>query len=122
MDTTRIEAIGHQIKGALKENPGKLIGDAKLKTDGAAERAAGAAHDTGAAERVAGIDTDRIMGVGRQIAGAAEQGFGSLTGNARLAAEGSAERAIGKAQNEAGSVRDEAIDAAAVEPSAEHVK
>jgi uncharacterized protein YjbJ (UPF0337 family) len=61
MDTTRIEAIGHQIKGALKENPGKLIGDAKLKTDGAAERAAGAAHDTGAAERVAGIDTDRIM-------------------------------------------------------------
>ena len=113
MDSARIEAIGHEIKGTLKENLGKVIGDAKLKADGAAERAAGAAHDNGAAGRVAGIDTDRIMGVGRQIAGAAKQGFGSLTGNTRLVAEGSAERAAGKAQNAAGSARDEAIDAAA---------
>ena len=57
-------------------------------------------HDNGAAGRVAGIDTDRIKGVGRQIAGAAKQGFGSLTGNARMVTEGSAERAAGKARNE----------------------
>ncbi len=37
MDKTCIEAIGHQVKGALKEGFGKVIGDAKLRADCAAQ-------------------------------------------------------------------------------------
>ncbi len=122
MYKSRIEAIGHQVKGALKEGLGKVIGDAKLKSDGAAERAAGEAGNAGGSERLGGIDTDRIMGVGRQFAGAVKQGFASLTGNAKLAAEAAAEQAAGRAQNAAGSVRDEARDAAAAEPTGQDVK
>jgi uncharacterized protein YjbJ (UPF0337 family) len=36
MDTDRLEGIGHQLKGAVKESVGKIIGDAKLQADGAA--------------------------------------------------------------------------------------
>jgi uncharacterized protein YjbJ (UPF0337 family) len=122
MDKTRIEAIGHQIKGTLKENLGKVLGDAKLKADGAAERAVGEAENTGGIDRVAGIDTDRIKGVGRQFAGAVKQGFGNLVGSTKLAAEGSVERAAGKAQNEVGSARDEARDAAGVQQPGKKLK
>jgi len=111
MDTTRIEAIGHQVKGALKQSLGRIIGDAKLQADGTAERTAAEANRS-EIEQVAGIDTDRIMGIGRQFAGAVKQGIAGLTGNAKLADKGSAERASGKAQNQAGSVRDQARDAA----------
>jgi uncharacterized protein YjbJ (UPF0337 family) len=45
MDTDRLEGIGHQIIGAVKESVGKVIGDAKLQADGAAERAAGKAQN-----------------------------------------------------------------------------
>jgi uncharacterized protein YjbJ (UPF0337 family) len=45
MDTDRLEGIGHQIKGVVKENLGKMIGDAKLEADGAAERVAGKAQN-----------------------------------------------------------------------------
>jgi uncharacterized protein YjbJ (UPF0337 family) len=45
MDTDRLEGIGHQIKGVFKESVGKIIGDAKLQADGAAERAAGRAQN-----------------------------------------------------------------------------
>ncbi len=121
MDRARIDAIGHQVKGTLKQGLGKVIGDAKLQADGAAERAAGETHGAGP-DRVAGIDTDRIRGVGRQFAGAIKQGFGGLTGNAKMAAEGSAERAAGKAQNEAGSVRDEARDGVPHDHPANDVK
>jgi uncharacterized protein YjbJ (UPF0337 family) len=122
MDKTRIETIGHQVKGALRENLGRIIGDAKLKADGAAERAAAAASAPGGRDRVAGIDTDRIMGVGRQFAGIFKQGIASLTGNAKLGAEGTAEQAAGRAQNSVGSVRDEAREAAAADLPAKDMK
>jgi uncharacterized protein YjbJ (UPF0337 family) len=41
MDKDRIEGIGHQVKGAVKEGLGRIIGDAKLEADGTAERASG---------------------------------------------------------------------------------
>lgn len=41
MDKNRIAAIGHQLKGTLKEGLGKIIGDAKLAADGATEREVG---------------------------------------------------------------------------------
>ncbi len=118
MDTNRIEGIGHQIKGTLKEKFGKLIGDAKLTADGAAERATGGKQTSDGAPFIAGIDTDRIVGVGHQIKGATEQAFGRLVGDSKLMADGAAERLAGKVQNAAGSARDEAREADKAEAAA----
>jgi uncharacterized protein YjbJ (UPF0337 family) len=41
MDKDRIEGTANQAKGALKEAAGKLTGDTKLKSEGAADKAAG---------------------------------------------------------------------------------
>jgi uncharacterized protein YjbJ (UPF0337 family) len=41
VDTDRIEGIGHQIKGAIKEGIGKVTGDTKTEAEGAAEKTAG---------------------------------------------------------------------------------
>jgi len=114
MDNNRIEGIVHQLKGALKEGLGRFIGDAKLKADGAAERAEGEARNAAAAsgDPLVGIDADRIKGVGHQIKGAVKESLGDITNDPELKAAGTAEREAGKAQNAAGSVRDEARDAA----------
>jgi uncharacterized protein YjbJ (UPF0337 family) len=111
MENKRIEGIGHQIKGTLKQTLGKLLGDAKLVSDGGAERAAGDAQNiasTAGGQIVPGVDTDRITGVGHQMKGAIKAGYGRLVGDGKLEAEGSAERDAGKLQNAAGSARDEA--------------
>ena len=115
MDTSRrIEGIGHQVKGAIKESLGVAIGDAKLAADGNAERAIGDAQNsvsTGG-DQLIGIDTDRILGVGRQIKGALLEELGRLVGNPKLQAAGNAERDAGKEQNIAGGDRDLARQAA----------
>ncbi len=110
MDKKQIEAIGHQLKGALKEGLGRLIGDAKLKADGAAERAAGAAQNaaSGGGATFIGIDNDRIIGAGHQIKGAVKEGLGYIGDDPALNASGVAEREAGIIQNAAGSARDEA--------------
>jgi len=41
MDKDRIDGMGHQAKGAVKEAAGKVMGDKKLESEGAAEKAAG---------------------------------------------------------------------------------
>jgi len=41
MDKDRIDGMGHQAKGAVKEAAGKVVGDKKLESEGAAEKAAG---------------------------------------------------------------------------------
>ncbi|MEO6780278.1 MAG: CsbD family protein [Bradyrhizobium sp.] len=108
MENSRIEGIGHQVKGAVKESLGKAIGDAKLAADGTAERTIGDAQnaaDTGG-DQVFGIDTERVKGIGHQLKGALIQGIGSLVGNPKLQADGVAEQLAGKAQNAAGSERD----------------
>jgi len=114
MDSNRLEGIGHQVKGVLKEGLGKIIGDAKLTADGAAERAVGQAQNVAGAEgeSVIGIDTDRIAGVGHQLKGALKEGLGNLAGKPELVAEGTAERDAGKQQNAAGGARDTAREAA----------
>jgi uncharacterized protein YjbJ (UPF0337 family) len=113
MDDDRIKGAEEQVAGALKQGTGKLLGDAKLQADGAAEQARGDAANPPAPSpgQCAGIDTDRIKGVGRQIKGTIELGLGRLIGDQKLADDGTAERAAGKAQNEAGSRRDAARDA-----------
>jgi uncharacterized protein YjbJ (UPF0337 family) len=41
MDKDRVEGVGHQVKGAVKETAGKMMGDKKTEAEGKAERAAG---------------------------------------------------------------------------------
>ncbi len=113
MYKNQVNAIGHQLKGAAKACAGKLLGDAKLMADGAAEQAAGRAQSAldRAEDPIIGIDPDRLAGIGHQLRGAVKQGLGKLVGASSLQAEGNAERAFGKLQNEAGSIRDEHRDA-----------
>jgi uncharacterized protein YjbJ (UPF0337 family) len=101
MENNRMEGIGHQFKGALKQGFGRLIGDAKLQADGAAERAAGVAQNAASpsADPLLGVDSDRIVGVGHQLKGAVREGFGSITNDPELKAAGIAEREAGKTQN-----------------------
>ena len=41
MDKDRVEGAARQIKGSIKETIGKAVGDAKLVSDGKAEKTAG---------------------------------------------------------------------------------
>jgi uncharacterized protein YjbJ (UPF0337 family) len=41
MDKDRIEGAGKQVKGAIKDAAGKVTGDAKLQSEGNADKAAG---------------------------------------------------------------------------------
>jgi uncharacterized protein YjbJ (UPF0337 family) len=41
MDKDRVAGVAHQVKGTVKETIGKVTGDAKTQTEGAAEKAAG---------------------------------------------------------------------------------
>ena len=41
MDQDRIEGAAHQAKGAVKETVGNLTGDAKMQTEGRAEKVEG---------------------------------------------------------------------------------
>ncbi len=41
MDKDRVEGVGHQVKGGLKEAAGKMTGDTRTEAEGAAEKAAG---------------------------------------------------------------------------------
>jgi len=113
MNNDRIEGIGHQIKGAAKHAFGKLIGDAKMSADGAAEQARGEAQTAAAPAggQVMGIDIDRFKGVAHQLEGAVKEGVGSLIANPDLQEAGSAEREAGRVQNAVGSSRDSAREA-----------
>lgn len=52
------------------------------------------------------MDKDRIAGAGKQISGTIKETAGKLVGDAKLQADGRAEKALGKAQNLVGSVKD----------------
>ncbi len=56
MDKDRIIGSGKQIMGSVKEVVGRLIGDAKLQTDGRAEQREGKVqNDLGSAKDSAGV-------------------------------------------------------------------
>jgi len=57
------------------------------------------------------MDKDRIEGSAKQMKGAVKDAAGKLTGDAKLQAEGKADKMAGKVQNIAGSVKDAARDA-----------
>lgn len=46
MDKDRIEGVGHQAKGSIKEAVGKVTGDKRTEAEGAAEKAAGKVQNT----------------------------------------------------------------------------
>jgi uncharacterized protein YjbJ (UPF0337 family) len=46
MDKDRIEGVGHQVKGAVKEVAGKVTGDTKTEVEGKVEKAAGKVQNT----------------------------------------------------------------------------
>jgi uncharacterized protein YjbJ (UPF0337 family) len=55
------------------------------------------------------MDKQRIDGVGHQLKGAAKAGLGRVIGDAKLVADGDAERALGKAQTAGGDFAASAI-------------
>jgi len=57
------------------------------------------------------MDKDRIEGSADQAKGAIKQGAGKLTGDAKLQAEGAADKLKGKAQNAIGGLKDTIRDA-----------
>ncbi|HZS63260.1 MAG TPA: CsbD family protein [Xanthobacteraceae bacterium] len=58
------------------------------------------------------MDKDRIKGVAHQAKGSVKEAAGRISGDAKLQAEGKAEKFGGKVQNALGGVKDGAKDAA----------
>lgn len=52
------------------------------------------------------MNKDRIEGTSKQVSGAVKDAAGKLTGDAKLQAEGKAEKFAGKAQNAVGGIKD----------------
>ena len=52
------------------------------------------------------MDNDRIAGAGKQAKGAIKELAGKVTGDAKLKADGKADKFSGKAQNALGGVKD----------------
>ena len=57
------------------------------------------------------MDKDRVEGIAHQVKGAVKEAAGKVTGDAKLEAEGTAEKAAGKVQNAVGGVKDTLRDA-----------
>jgi uncharacterized protein YjbJ (UPF0337 family) len=57
------------------------------------------------------MDKDRINGSANQAKGAAKETLGKITGDAKLQAEGAADKAKGKVQNAVGGAKDALRDA-----------
>jgi len=57
------------------------------------------------------MDKDRIKGMGDQAKGAAKEAVGKVTGDAKLQAEGNADKVKGKIENAIGGAKDALRDA-----------
>jgi len=57
------------------------------------------------------MDKDRIAGAAKEIKGAAKDAIGKVIGDAKLQADGKADKAEGKVQNIIGGIKDAARDA-----------
>jgi uncharacterized protein YjbJ (UPF0337 family) len=56
------------------------------------------------------MDKDRIAGMVREFTGSLKKIIGNITGDARLQAEGTAEKIVGKVQSTVGGVKDAVRD------------
>ncbi|MBN8920638.1 MAG: CsbD family protein [Rhizobiales bacterium] len=54
------------------------------------------------------MDKDRIAGAAKQVKGAVKEAAGKVTGDAKLEAEGKADKIEGKVQNSVGGLKDKA--------------
>ena len=52
------------------------------------------------------MDKDRIAGSAKEIKGAVKEGIGKAVGDAKLQADGKADKAAGKVQNAVGGLKD----------------
>lgn len=52
------------------------------------------------------VDQNRVAGAADKVKGAVKQGFGKLTGDEKLQAEGAADKAKGHAKSAVGGVKD----------------
>jgi uncharacterized protein YjbJ (UPF0337 family) len=52
------------------------------------------------------MDKDRIAGAAKQAKGAVKEAAGKVTGDAKLASEGKADKVAGKVQNAVGGLKD----------------
>ena len=57
------------------------------------------------------MDKDRVSGAADQAKGAVKQAAGKLTGDSKLHAEGTADKAAGKVESAVGGAKDAARDA-----------
>jgi uncharacterized protein YjbJ (UPF0337 family) len=57
------------------------------------------------------MDKDRVAGSAKQVRGAAKEGVGKATGDAKLRADGRADKSKGKLQNAVGGAKDAVRDA-----------
>ena len=57
------------------------------------------------------MDKDRVLGIGKKVAGSLKEGAGKATGDLELEAKGAAEKTTGKAQAAAGRAKDSVRDA-----------
>jgi uncharacterized protein YjbJ (UPF0337 family) len=57
------------------------------------------------------MDKDRIAGAAKKVTGSIEETIGKVTGDAKLEAEGKADKAAGKVQNAIGDIKDTVRDA-----------
>ena len=57
------------------------------------------------------MDKDRIAGAANKVKGSVKQGIGEMTGDAKLEAEGRADKAKGTVQNTVGGAKDAVRDA-----------
>jgi uncharacterized protein YjbJ (UPF0337 family) len=56
------------------------------------------------------MDTDRVEGAAHQLKGSIKEAVGKVTGDAKVEAEGTAEKSAGKVQNAIGGLKDSARD------------
>ncbi|PZN93700.1 MAG: CsbD family protein [Alphaproteobacteria bacterium] len=59
MDKDRIDGIGNQAGGKIKEGVGKLVGDKKMETEGQAQQVKGKVENAAGGVKDAIRDTDR---------------------------------------------------------------
>ncbi len=56
------------------------------------------------------MDKDRVEGIGKKVTGSVKEAIGKVTGDTKLQAEGTADKAAGTTQNAVGGAKDAVRD------------
>lgn len=93
--TERAKGKVEEIRGAVKEGVGDLIGNEQMQAEGHAEKV------TGQARQEVVKAEEQVKGVGEEIGGKVTGAVGSLIGNEQMQAEGKAKELKGKGRQKA---------------------